>query len=130
MFRERVRILRSMQASILSLEEAFIRLQKDSLPKMSVVITFDDGFFDFLNFGVPTLKEFQAPSTLYLTTYYTKHRLPIISLLLDYVLWKSRETVIEAPEYGIDGQQPIGTYPERQELVRKILAWTEENHLN
>jgi peptidoglycan/xylan/chitin deacetylase (PgdA/CDA1 family) len=89
---------------------------------MSVTITFDDGFFDLLRAGVPALKEFNAPSTVYLATYYTKHRLPVIPLVIDYILWKSGFTVLDAAEFGIEAPVPIRDATERREAVRNILA--------
>lgn len=124
-----MKILRSMNASILPLDEALERLQTRSLPLMSVALTFDDGFVDFLKLGLPALNEYQIPTTLYLTTYYTKHRLPIITLLLDYLLWKSERSEVDAPRFGIEEPLPIRTYLERQVVVRKLLSWAEEKNL-
>jgi hypothetical protein len=96
-FRERLQALRDMRANVLPLGQAIAHLHAGTLPPSSVVITFDDGFYDFLRFGVPLLKEFQLPSTLYLTTHYCDYRLPIINLVLDYILWKSEQDSVSLP---------------------------------
>jgi len=96
-FRQRLRALREMQANVLPLGEAVERLHAGSLPPNSVVITFDDGFYDFLKFGVPSLEEFRMPATLYLTTHYCDYRLPIVNLALDYLLWKSNRDFVTLP---------------------------------
>ena len=90
-FRQRLQALRDIRANVLPLGEAIVHLHAGTLPQNSVVITFDDGFYDFLKFGVPLLQEFSMPSTLYLTTHYCDYRLPIVNLALDYILWKSQK---------------------------------------
>ena len=120
-FRERMRCLETIGASVLPFDEALARLQKRDLPPRSVTITFDDGFVDFLQNGVPILSEYGYPSTLYLTTHYSNHRLPIINLVLDYVLWKSGRRSVHFPELGLNGWTPINTEQERQRVVRRLL---------
>jgi peptidoglycan/xylan/chitin deacetylase (PgdA/CDA1 family) len=120
-FRQRLACLRSMNANVLPLGEGLARLRSGSLPETSVVLTFDDGFFDFFRHGVPLLSESGFPCTLYLTTYYVRHRYPIANLALDYVLWKSRKSSVRLPEYGIETETPIHSYDERQKLVWHVL---------
>ncbi len=129
-FRQRLQCLREMDASVLPLDEALARLDAGSLPARSVAITFDDGLYDFLRHGLPALTEFGYPSTLYLTTYYCKYRVPVITLILDYLLWKSRRTVIELPEHGIDIPMPARNYAERQLVAGKLIQWMEAEGLN
>ena len=120
-FRRRLDALRAMSATILPLGEGVARVRSNSLPETSVVLTFDDGFFDFLQHGVPLLSNFGFPCTLYLTTHYVNRRYPIANLALDYVLWKSRKTSIRLPAYSIETEMPIGSYAERQKVVWRIL---------
>jgi peptidoglycan/xylan/chitin deacetylase (PgdA/CDA1 family) len=87
-FRQALEWLREWNANVLPLGEGLARLHADSLPPRSVVITFDDGFYDFYRHAWPSLSEFGYPSTLYLTTYYTGYRLPIFGLAVNYLLWK------------------------------------------
>ncbi len=107
-FRGRLQCLRDAGASVLPLDEALNRLEAGSLPKRSISITFDDGFCDFLEHGVPILSEFQYPCTLYLTTHYCDYPFPITSLMLDYLLWKSGRAAICYPELGIEALCPSG----------------------
>lgn len=119
-FRQRLAILRQMDAHVLPLAEGLERLRRDSLPPRSVVITFDDGFVDFLRHGVPILHEFGYPCTLYLTTHYSAYRVPVITLVLNYILWKSGLQSIELPAY-LPASVPIQTYEQRQVVVQSIL---------
>lgn len=129
-FRQRLTSLRDMNASVLPLNEALTRLHSGSLPPRSAAITFDDGMYDFLIHGVPALSEFGYPATLYLTTYYCKYRVPVITLVLDYLLWKSGKRSVELPEQSIDVPASITTYEERQQVVIRVLKWMEAKELS
>jgi len=129
-FRQRLECLRRVGASVLPLGEALIRLQKGSLPPRSVVLTFDDGFYDFLEHAAPMLSEFGFPCTLYLTTHYCGYRLPIINLILDYLLWKAGKDSIRLPEFGLETLQPVQTYDQRQKVVKHLLNWIERREMS
>jgi peptidoglycan/xylan/chitin deacetylase (PgdA/CDA1 family) len=88
--RERLRALRDGGYTILPLSEATRRLYDGTLPPRSVALTFDDGAVDFERRALPVLREFNAPATLYLTTFYCMTRLPVFNTILSYVLWKGR----------------------------------------
>lgn len=130
LFRRRLQRLRDLKANVLPLEEALTRLRNNTLPPKSVALTFDDGFFDFLQYGVPILAEFSYPCTLYLTTYYCSHRLPVITVFLDYLLWKSRLGEVTIPDFGVPDSSVIRSYPDRQQVVRRILAFMEDRRFD
>jgi peptidoglycan/xylan/chitin deacetylase (PgdA/CDA1 family) len=77
---------------VLGLEDALTRLFHEDLPPRSVVITFDDGFYDFLSRAHPVLIEHGYPATVYLTTYYSEPNRPIFRLMCSYLLWLRRES--------------------------------------
>ena len=93
-FATRLRLLQSGGYAVLPLAEALRRLDDGTLPPRSVVITFDDGNFDFYARAWPLLKELELPATVYLTTYYSDHNLPVFPLVVDYLLWKGRGKVL------------------------------------
>jgi hypothetical protein len=128
-FRQRLQALREMGANVLPLGDAVAHLHAGTLPSSSVVITFDDGFYDFAKFGVPLLSEYHMPATLYLTTHYCDYRLPVVNLALDYVLWKSKQDSVALPEHGMASPMPIQNYQERQVVVWKLVAWANEHGL-
>ena len=95
LLRERLRHLVDNSYNILPLTEACARLQNGSLPPRSVAITFDDGAVDFASSALPILREFNAPATVYLTTYYSENRLPVFDVALSYVLWRGRQRRVD-----------------------------------
>jgi peptidoglycan/xylan/chitin deacetylase (PgdA/CDA1 family) len=122
-FRERLRCLRDAKASILSLPEALTRLRNRSLPPRSVAITFDDGFYDFAQSAAPALFEYGYPSTIYLTTYYAKRELPVANLVVDYLLWKSKNVTVTLPEFGMNEPAQIQDAEGKEKVLARIRAW-------
>jgi len=71
-----------------------------------VVLTFDDGFYNFLAAAVPVLKEFDYPATNYVSSYHSIHQRPILQLVLRYIVWRARKQTI-----------PAGTFPWQTEAI-------------
>lgn len=93
--RRRLQYLRERDYNILPLDEACRRLTDGTLPPRSIALTFDDGALDFASTALPILREFNAPATVYLTTYYTDVRLPVFDVVLSYVLWRGRHARVD-----------------------------------
>lgn len=91
----RLRMLRDGDYNVLPLDDAVRRLYAGTLPPRSVVLTFDDGMYDFRAQALPLLREFKFPATVYLTTYYSDYNKPIFGLLCSYLLWRAR---LRAPQ--------------------------------
>ena len=93
--RQRLETLRKLTRSILPLDDALQRLTSGDLPPCSVAITFDDGLHDFYAKSYPLLREFEIPATVYVPTYYSKHRRPIFDVACSYLLWRGRGRSVE-----------------------------------
>jgi peptidoglycan/xylan/chitin deacetylase (PgdA/CDA1 family) len=121
LFRRRLEVLAELGCSVLSLDDALVRLWAGDLPPRSVVITFDDGFNDFATQAMPILKEFGFPATLYLTTYHVDDQHPLYNLTVSYLLWKS-----QGPARRLSDGTPIGNQVEAelvgQSMVRDAIA--------
>src|SRR5690349_5995613 len=94
-FRSRMQALKDYGCNVLSLSEGLERLENGTLPKCSVVLTFDDGASDFYHRAFPILREFGWPSTVYLTSYYCDYNRPVFDTMLSYLLWKARGRVLD-----------------------------------
>lgn len=120
--RERLQSLRDGGYTILPLAEATRRLYNHTLPPRSVALTFDDGTVDFERRALPVLREFSAPATLYLTTYYSLTRFPVFNTVLPYVLWRGRASGGDvAALCGSAQPMPVSTEAQR-DVARKCLG--------
>jgi peptidoglycan/xylan/chitin deacetylase (PgdA/CDA1 family) len=86
--RQRMESLVRNKCSVLSLSDATARLERNELPPRSVVITFDDGYYDFLARALPVVREFGFPATVYQTSFYSSFNRPVFDVACAYVLWK------------------------------------------
>jgi peptidoglycan/xylan/chitin deacetylase (PgdA/CDA1 family) len=127
-FRQRLQCLQDIKANVLPLSEAIERLNAGKLPPRSVAITFDDGFYDFLAHAVPIVSAFGFPCTLYLTTYYSGRRMPIVNLALDYLIWKSGSRCISFPEQGLVTEMDTSNWQGRIEVVRRLGEWFDKQN--
>jgi peptidoglycan/xylan/chitin deacetylase (PgdA/CDA1 family) len=120
--RERLTSLKRGGYAVLPLGEALEQLQSQTLPPRSVVLTFDDGTYDFYSQARPLLQEFGFPATVYLTTYYALCERPIFNLICSYMLWKRRGQVMaEAREIGLEGSLDLRTETGRHSVVRSLI---------
>lgn len=92
----RFRLLRDGGYNVLPLGEAVERLASGTLPRKSVVLTFDDGLADFALKVQPLLAKYNFPATVYLSTYYTNFNRPVFGMFCSYVLWKGRARTLQA----------------------------------
>ncbi len=120
--RRRFSLLRKAGCTVLPLGEAVCRLYEDKLPPRSVVLTFDDGGYNFFAAAAPLLEEFGYPATVYLTTYHCVHQRPILRLTLRYLLWCARRQVFEAGVLpGQDDRLDLQDVQKREQLAAKLL---------
>ena len=91
----RLSLLKTSGCNVLPLSQALPQLYSGDLPPKSVVITFDDGTYDFYHHAYPLLREFGYPATLYLTTFYTAFNRPVFEVICPYLLWKGRDASLD-----------------------------------
>src|SRR5579862_7788872 len=129
--RDRFEMLKQGGYNVLNLGDALERLRGNDLPPRSVVLTFDDGTYDFYKLTYPLLREYGFPATVYQTTYYCSYRMPVFSLICSYMLWKTRDTVLRAtPSIGIASDIPLDTSDGRQLASSQIVSFADSNHLS
>jgi peptidoglycan/xylan/chitin deacetylase (PgdA/CDA1 family) len=124
--RERFEFLKRGGYRVLDLEEGMRGLRDHTLPARSVVLTFDDGTFDFYKLIYPLLAEYQFPATVYQTTHYCPRRIPVFSFICGYMLWKKRDLALEpAPELGIAQRSSLADAAAREEVVQQMTRFAE-----
>lgn len=127
---QRLETIRAMRCSVLPLGEALTRLHAGDLPRRSVAITFDDGTYDFYKQARPLLKRYDMPATVYQTTYYTDHELPVFNLICSYMLWKKRgQQLPPVQELGVSRPMDLGTELGRHRVVRSLIEFSERENL-
>lgn len=104
--RSRLQILEDLGYNVLKLDDAVEQLRNGTLPGKSVVLTFDDGFFDFYSRAAPILEEFGMPATNYVSTYYVINQQPITKLAARYLVWAAKNRTL--PKNSVfPGQSPV-----------------------
>ena len=126
---QRLEALKKGKFSVLPLGEALQRLRAGTLPPRSVVITFDDGTYDFFRQAYPLLRSYGFPVTVYQTTYYTSVERPVFSLICSYMLWTQRGEVI-ADDGGLGLGRPLDlrTDSGRREVMRGLIEISEREN--
>jgi peptidoglycan/xylan/chitin deacetylase (PgdA/CDA1 family) len=128
--RQRLEILKQGRYNVLRLGEALQRLQTGDLPPRGVALTFDDGGYDFYAAGFPVIKSFGFPVTVYQTTYYSDHQMPVFNLVCSYLLWKGRDRVLHNPkELGLSDPLDLRTERGRMHMVRKLVLDADASNL-
>ncbi|MFN9891606.1 MAG: polysaccharide deacetylase family protein [Acidobacteriota bacterium] len=123
---QRLRQIEAMRCAVLPLAEAVARVQSGTLPDRAVVLTFDDGMYDFWSVIWPMLQKRGWPATLYASTYYAEKQVPLFPLLCSYLLWRGRAGVL--PAATIPGQTetiPLDTAGQRNRAQQLLLQHCE-----
>jgi len=124
--RRRFEILRDGRYVVLPLGDAAQRLRDGTLPPRCVVLTFDDGFYDFIVAAAPLLEEFGYPATTYVSTYHCVHQRPIMRLTLRYLLWRARLQVLGPGVLpGQDEPIELRCLRQREQLAARLFTRAE-----
>ena len=130
-FERRLRVLRERGYHVLPLGEGLRRLYEGSLPPASVVVTFDDGYYNFFSRAYSLLERYGVPATVYWTTYYANKPLPVFSVACSYLLWKGRSSELtNHRDFGIPEPVDLAIPAERHRVHRAILAKAERDGLS
>lgn len=115
--------LRRDRYSILSLDEALRRLRERSgFPPSSVVLTVDDGYFDFAAVAAPVFAAFDAPVTVFVTTGFLEGTHWLWWDQIEYVISRTRVPVLSVPRDGGTLTVQPGRPAERRRLAMQVAA--------
>ena len=103
LLRRRCELMEKHGCTVLPLAEALQRMDSGDLPPRSVVITVDDGNYDFLAQGQPILNDFGFPATVYMTTYHSLDGRAPFPVAIRYLMWKAGK---RGGSYTIEGIAP------------------------
>lgn len=68
MFAQQMALINRSGFQVLSLDEVILRLENGEDLRHSLALTFDDGYADFLDFGLPILRAFEFTATIFVVT--------------------------------------------------------------
>ena len=85
-FAARMARLKASGLPVLSLDDAVARLATGTLPANAVVITIDDGWASTYTHMLSILERHGLPATLYATTWYSEHPIPVVNVAVDYLV--------------------------------------------
>ncbi len=120
-FERRMIWLRSSDYPVLSLGDAVQQLNDGSLPDHAVVITIDDGWSSTYTHMLPILERLGLPATVYMTTWYSEHQLPIVNVVVRYILERALRSPNEAP--GVIAEiEKLSSLVERELALRDCAA--------
>ena len=128
---ERLAHLRRHDYAVLGLEEASAHVVRGTLPRRSVVLTFDDGYFDFHARAMPLLSRYDMPATVYLTTYYCDDNRPVFGIFCSYLLYKARRDRVDLRD-ALPGAGPwrLDSAGAREWVRRDIVRLALEQRLS
>jgi peptidoglycan/xylan/chitin deacetylase (PgdA/CDA1 family) len=130
-FRRRMEALKRSACTVLSLEEGLSLTTRGELPDRAVVLTFDDGTYDFYKIVWPILREFGYPATLYLTTYYVELPYPVPREIWSYMLWRTGISRVNAREIlEKDVIFNLTDKSGREEAFRKVVSFADSEKMD
>jgi peptidoglycan/xylan/chitin deacetylase (PgdA/CDA1 family) len=88
-FERRMTWLKNSRYPVIPLDDAITALGDGTLPDNSVVVTIDDGWRSTYTHMLPILEGLRIPATVYVTTWYVDHQLPVLNVAVNYVLQQS-----------------------------------------
>ena len=88
-FERRLQFL-SRHYEIVPLQDAVAQHREGRIRPHQVVLTFDDGFYNFLGRAVPILERYHAPATVYVVTSEVESGAPAFNLLAKDLVLSSR----------------------------------------
>lgn len=123
-FFSRLELLSKGRYPVLSLEEAVTGLATGNLQKHAVVITIDDGWYGTYAHMLPALERHEYPATLYMTTYYAEHQIPVTNVVIRLMLERTtcRTLDLTALPISLDKVLPLDSEVTIKSAIVRIMA--------
>ena len=127
----RLQLLAEARCNVLPLGSAVRLLSDGRLPPRSVVMTFDDGFYNMVPAAAPLLRKFGVPATVYVSTYHSLHQRPLLRLSIRFLLWRARHLTISAEEFGLSQNLVVlSNTAEREKLAAALYDGSKRHCAN
>jgi peptidoglycan/xylan/chitin deacetylase (PgdA/CDA1 family) len=93
-FEERMTYLAKHGYTVLGLDDGVDGLDSAALPDLPTVITIDDGWFNIKRYAHEILKRHGFPYTIYVSSHYSKHQVPLFNISIQYLLKATRKRTV------------------------------------
>lgn len=123
-FRRRLEYLKR-HYNVISLDEALHQLAAGKIKPRQVVLTFDDGYYNFLSAAAPILREFGMPATVYLVSKNFCEGEPFHPLVIRDAIARTSLREVTVSMDGLSGPQPLATDADKRRLQGRALAHLE-----
>jgi peptidoglycan/xylan/chitin deacetylase (PgdA/CDA1 family) len=120
-FERRIRFLVE-HYRVIPLEEAIRQHRAGRIEPNQVVLTFDDGFYNFLGRAIPILDEYKAPATVYVVTSDVESGEPAYNLLARDVILSTRLRRARGLPHEPDTEHDLSSLARRNALVAQVQA--------
>jgi len=106
---------------IISLDEAVKQHRSGRIQPHQAVLTFDDGYYNFLVRAAPLLKEFSATATIYVVSSAMVNQEPFYNMILrDAILATTKQQAV-ADVTGLNKTYPLETSNDREHFKTMVL---------
>lgn len=100
-FKKRMSYLQRKGYKVIGLEQAYQEVDQGVKARDRVVLTIDDGYVSVLRKAAPIMKQYDFPSTLYVTSYFFNKDCPVFTLAVNYMFWKTKLKQADFSTMGI-----------------------------
>ena len=118
-FERRIRFL-VRHYRVIALEEAIRQHRAGRIEPNQVVLTFDDGFYNFLGRAIPILAKYGAPATVYVVTSDVESGQPAFNLLARDVILSTKLSRARGLPLASDTEHDLSTLSRRNTLVGQV----------
>lgn len=128
-FQQRMRWLSEHNYPVLHLSEALDQMYAKSLPACATVVTIDDGWYGTYKYGLDILDEYNAPATIYVTTYYAEKQTSVFDVAVRYAFWRSRAEKLDLSKVNSDlaGKHWLRDQDDREAAISAIVDFGNSN---
>lgn len=128
-FEQRLATIKRFGMRVGTLDQSVDQLYRGELPDHTVVITVDDGFHSTHHLAAPLLHKYGFPATVYVTTYYVEHPVPVFRLIVQYMFYRSTASQLTLKNVGWapDGVVDLSKPAEAERVMSECIEHGERN---
>ncbi len=120
-FRKRLEFIRKTY-TVISLEEAIKQCKNGRIKPRQIVLTFDDGFYNFSAAAAPILEEFGMTATVYLVSQNLTTNTPFLPLIVRDTVLSTKRNRVSLSMHGMKGKFALESEKDKATLAKQALS--------